>query len=198
MTDERVQQLSDRFPKDVSEHYQQMIPAYQKGYADYVFQTDQEATQNRRIKQLAKTFRAYATKPYHYLQPLSPEDAMQVATDWQLPLEQQGYLRKPNPAHTQLQVIKNGLFFGYCWFEQRDDALHLAFAMAPRFRGLGHGRAFYQAIEDYLRTDVSARQLILTLSQESAVALAFAETIGFHHSEIKDGYIIMTKSLIKE
>ncbi len=31
-----------------------MIPSYQLGYADYVYQTDSYATQNRRIKNLAK------------------------------------------------------------------------------------------------------------------------------------------------
>ncbi|WP_162012772.1 GNAT family N-acetyltransferase [Streptococcus sp. S784/96/1] len=198
MTDERVQQLSARFPKDVSEHYQQMIPAYQKGYADYVFQTDQEATQNRRIKQLTKTFRGYATKPYHYLQPLSAEDALQVATSWRLSPEKQDSLLNPKPNQSSFQVIKNGLFFAYCCVEEQNGTLVLAFAIAPQYRDNGHGRACYQAIEDYLKTSLTANRISLNLSPEEADNISFLESLGFQNVSNQDGYHLMTKPLVKE
>lgn len=53
----RLNQLMLRFPEDVQLIFNEMIPSYQLGYADYVYQTDDVATQNRRIKNLAKNFR---------------------------------------------------------------------------------------------------------------------------------------------
>ena len=53
----RLNQLMLRFPEDVQLIFNEMIPSYQLGYADYVYQTDDVATQNRRIKNLAKNLR---------------------------------------------------------------------------------------------------------------------------------------------
>ncbi len=50
----RLNELILRFPEDVQLIFKDMIPSYQLGYADYVYQTDNYATQNRRIKNLAK------------------------------------------------------------------------------------------------------------------------------------------------
>jgi ribosomal-protein-alanine N-acetyltransferase len=66
----RLNQLMLRFPEDVQLIFNEMIPSYQLGYADYVYQTDDVATQNRRIKNLAKNFRKM---DYFYVMSL-PQD----------------------------------------------------------------------------------------------------------------------------
>ncbi|MGT2907163.1 hypothetical protein [Streptococcus dentiloxodontae] len=49
--------LSERFPTDIQPICDEMIYAYQQSYADYVYQTLVNETQNRPIKNLVKSFR---------------------------------------------------------------------------------------------------------------------------------------------
>ena len=75
----RVGDLLREFPEDVQFIFQEMIPVYQRGYADYVYKTDKADVQQRRIKNLAKSFRRM---DYFYIMPLDQELAVAIAT-WQ-------------------------------------------------------------------------------------------------------------------
>lgn len=179
MINERIQSLIDRFPDDVSAHYQQMVPSYQKGYADYVFQTDKLDIQNRRLKQLSKNFRSYVDKPYHYIQPLSPEDAQEIVDKWNPTPEQARAILTISEKRPYFQVIKNGWFFGYCCFEEIGGILQVDFGMNPAYMGGGNGRAFYQAIEDYTISHFEPSKLCIDFLCDDERALAFAGKIGY-------------------
>ncbi len=73
----RLNDLLNRFPEDVQIIFKEMIQAYQLGYVDYVYQTDKVDVQNRRIKNLIKSFRRM---DYFYVMPLSQDLALEIAT----------------------------------------------------------------------------------------------------------------------
>lgn len=49
MTKQQIEKLADLLPPFAAKLYLDMIPEFQEGYASYVYQTQIEDTQNRRI-----------------------------------------------------------------------------------------------------------------------------------------------------
>ncbi|EHI69490.1 hypothetical protein ACVRY7_02195 [Streptococcus ictaluri] len=50
-----IQKVAKELGPEAGRFYQNMIEDFQKGYADYVFQTDKIETQARRLKHLGKS-----------------------------------------------------------------------------------------------------------------------------------------------
>lgn len=59
-----------------------MVPEYQTGYVDYIYQTDDPAVQDRRIKYMSKLFQFWQKKPWFYILPSSKEANAQMIKDW--------------------------------------------------------------------------------------------------------------------
>lgn len=184
----RLNQLMLRFPEDVQLIFNEMIPSYQLGYADYVYQTDDVATQNRRIKNLAKNFRKM---DYFYIMPLPQDLALEIANQWryQPPLEAYSISATPE-AYAEMispeargdrffSVIRNAALMGYFQVEQVGKELSLQLGMKPSLMGRGNGRAFYQTIEDYIVEHYHPEQLSLTVAICNQRAQALFRAVGF-------------------
>uniref|UniRef100_UPI00289A49C0 N-acetyltransferase n=1 Tax=Streptococcus parasuis TaxID=1501662 RepID=UPI00289A49C0 len=149
----RLNQLMLRFPEDVQLIFNEMISSYQLGYADYVYQTDDVATQNRRIKNLAKNLRKM---DYFYVMSLPQDLALEIANQWQYPSPYDFYsVSSQLETYTQIitpeargdrffAVIRNAALMGYFQVEQVDKELSFHLGMKPSLMGQGNGRAFYQ------------------------------------------------------
>ncbi|MDQ8758669.1 hypothetical protein [Streptococcus ruminantium] len=90
----RLNELILRFPEDVQLIFKNMISSYQLGYVDYVYQTDNNATQNRRIKNLIKNFRRM---DYFYIMPLQQDLALEIANQWRYEAPYDVYNVSANP-----------------------------------------------------------------------------------------------------
>lgn len=190
----RVGDLLREFPEDVQFIFQEMILAYQRGYADYVYKTDKADVQQRRIKNLAKSFRRM---DYFYIMPLDQELAVAIAT-WQYEAPYDFYdaradeedlaelLSQEAREGRYFAVIRNGALMGYFCLEW-DAAGHgaeLGLGMNPLYTGKGQGIAFYQTIEDYIRTNYPAcRQLDLAVADFNGRARHLYQAVGFTEQE---------------
>ena len=184
----RLNQLMLRFPEDVQLIFNEMIPSYQLGYADYVYQTDDVATQNRRIKNLAKNFRKM---DYFYVMSLPQDLALEIANQWQYPSPYDFYsVSSQSETYTQFitpeargdrffAVIRNAALMGYFQVEQVDKELSLHLGMKPFLMGQGNGRAFYQTIEDYIVEHYHPEQLSLSVAICNQRAQALFRAVGF-------------------
>lgn len=107
-----------------------MIPEYKEGYLNYVFQTDKEDIQKRRIKNLAKNFRRLEGNPYFYVMPMSQHSALDIIENWKfqkpfnlynvadnLKLEEQ-IKNEDQREGKYFQVIRNGALFGWTSLEK--------------------------------------------------------------------------------
>ncbi|MBM7643303.1 GNAT family N-acetyltransferase [Streptococcus loxodontisalivarius] len=189
LENKKLEELILRFPEDVQEIFSQMIISYQLGYVDYVYQTDDVSIQNRRIKNLVKSFRRM---DYFYVMPLSQDLALDVINQWAYPKEFSSFeINHKHPNYSQfiseeargdsyLAIIRNGAHIGYAYFvAQPDGDIDLTFALKPNRMGKGLGVAFYQSIEDYLKTNHQAKRLLLELSLDNSRALRLMEKLGY-------------------
>ena len=184
----RLNELILRFPADVQLIFKNMIMAYQLGYVDYVYQADQVATQNRRIRNLIKNFR---NMDYFYVMPLSQDLALEIATEWKYPAPYDFYDATADPEdYAELvseeargdhffAVIRNGALMGYFCVFPTGTSLELGLGMKPSYTGQGNGRAFYQTIEDYLRNNYEEKIIELSVAAFNERAQHLYEQCGF-------------------
>ncbi|WP_238138870.1 GNAT family N-acetyltransferase [Streptococcus suis] len=201
----RLNELILRFPEDVQLIFKDMIPSYQLGYVDYVFQTDNYATQNRRIKNLSKNFRKMG---YFYIMPLPQDLALEIANQWcyQPPLD--AYTISANPKiYAEMispearggrffAVIHNAALMGYFCIDQDGETVDIRLGMKPSLTGQGNGRAFYQTIEDYLVEHVQPVSINLTVASFHQAAQTLFHALGFTEREKQADYIKMEKKLV--
>ncbi|WP_247644658.1 hypothetical protein [Streptococcus sp. NLN64] len=118
----------ERFPEDVQLILREMIPSYQQGYLDYVYQTDKPEIQARRIKNLVKNFRMM---DYTFVMSLPQELALEIVSDWQYP---PGFTELLDPSQFELLdaeasegrefgVIWNGRSLGHFRLDQTDKSV---------------------------------------------------------------------------
>ncbi|MET3557343.1 ribosomal-protein-alanine N-acetyltransferase [Streptococcus rupicaprae] len=168
--------LSDRFSAPIAELFDQMIPAFQKGYADYVYQTDNPDVQKRRIKNLEKNFQKLLNKPSYYAYPLSPEEARELLKRWQI--------TEPLPkVHAEvsfhLQILRNGALLGLCQVDIQGKDLLLHPHLTPEWMDQEIRQVFYQTLEDYLRNQYPGQTLRLILPSADSVDLDFFQSMGY-------------------
>lgn len=188
LENKRLNELILRFPEDVQLIFKDMIPSYQLGYTDYVYQTDNVDTQNRRIKNLVKNFRKM---DYFYVMPLPQDLALEIASQWRYEppydfynasADAKDYAELISPearGERFFAVIRNGALMGYFCIDQTGDSLELGLGMKPSFTGQGQGRAFYQAIEDYIKQHYTVRRLRLQVATFNQRAMALYQAVGF-------------------
>lgn len=184
----RLNELILRFPEDVQLIFKNMISSYQLGYVDYVYQTDNNATQNRRIKNLIKNFRRM---DYFYIMPLQQDLALEIANQWRYEAPYDVYNVSANPeAYAELispearenrffAVIRNAALMGYFRLELVGSCLEIGLGMKPSLTGQGNGRAFYQAIEDYLKEQYAPDSICLAVAKFNQRAQALYRAVGF-------------------
>lgn len=188
----RLNELISRFPEDVQVLFQDMIPAYQLGYVDYVYQTDKVDVQQRRIKNLAKTFRCM---DYYSVMPLTQDLALEIANQWMYEPPYDFYNAVADPedyaelispearGDRYFAVIRNAGLLGYFTYEWSADVLTLGLGMKPERTGQGDGRAFYQVIEDYLIKECSPRKLSLAVATFNERAQRLYRAVGYREIE---------------
>lgn len=145
-----------RFPTDVQLILADMIPRYQQGYLDYVYQTEKVDIQARRIKNLVKNFRKM---DYTYVMPMPQDLALEITQDWLFPAElvfSLGEMKDQllSPAAREgkyFVVIWNGALLGYFRILPQGDTLDLFLALKPKYLRQGKGVRFYQAIEAFIK-----------------------------------------------
>lgn len=211
----RLNDLLNRFPEDVQIIFKEMIQAYQLGYVDYVYQTDKVDVQNRRIKNLIKSFRRM---DYFYVMPLSQDLALEIATQWRYDVPYDFYNAAADPedyaelvsaearADRYFAVIRNGALMGYFCFEKTNEGLELGLGMKPSYTGQGNGRAFYKTIEDYLKENLSPKKIRLAVAAFNERAQALYRAVGYtevnHYPQKTNGgvydFIAMEKELKDE
>ncbi|HFI0256644.1 TPA: N-acetyltransferase [Streptococcus suis] len=200
----RLNELLLRFPEDVQVIFKEMISSYQLGYVDYVYQTDNHATQNRRIKNLAKNFRKM---DYFYIMPLPQDLALEIANQWhyQPPLDVYNF-SVDSAAYAELisseargeryfAVIRNAALMGYFCIDQDGATVDICLGMKPSLIGLGNGRAFYQTIEDYIVEQYQPDSLKLTVAFSNQIAQTLFRAVGFTEREKQAEYIKMEKKV---
>ncbi|MCP8379484.1 GNAT family N-acetyltransferase [Streptococcus suis] len=185
--------------------FKDMIPSYQLGYVDYVYQTDSYATQNRRIKNLAKNFRRM---DYFYIMPLPQDLALEIANQWRYQPPLDAYTISANPeTYAEMispeargdrffAVIRNAALMGYFCIDQDSETVDIHLGMKPSLTGQGNGRAFYQTIEDYVVEHVQPASIKLTVASSHQVAQKLFPALGFTEIEKQAEYIKMEKKLV--
>lgn len=203
MSEQRVAELISRLPDDVVPLFVEMIAAYQIGYADYVYQARDAAVQERRIKNMAKNFRKM---DYYYLMPLSQDLAVEIATEWQYEppyhiydkVEDATFLSEEARGDHYFAVIRNGVLLGYVGVERRAEGIAVELGMKPAYTGQGRGRAFYEAIEAYLKEHVAPAKLSVEVSAFNQRALALFAAVGFVERQRRREHLILEKELEHE
>ena len=145
-----------RLPTDVQLILADMIPRYQQGYLDYVYQTEKVDIQARRIKNLVKNFRKM---DYTYVMPMPQDLALEIIQDWLFPAEfvfslgeMKGVLLSPVTGEGKyFVVIWNGALLGYFRLLPQGDKLDLFLALKPKYLRQGRGARFYQTIEAFIK-----------------------------------------------
>lgn len=174
-----------RFPTDVQLILADMIPRYQQGYLDYVYQTEKVEIQARRIKNLVKNFRKM---DYTYVMPMPQDLALEIAQDWLFPAELVVSLEEMkdqllSPAAREgkyFVVIWNGALLGYFRILPQGDTLDLFLALKPKYLRQGKGARFYQAIEAFIKEQEQGTALQVETSEPKVQD--FFRTCGFSWS----------------
>ena len=190
MEEKRIETIAQRMTETGRAIYLAMIPPYQSGYANYVFQTDKPDIQARRIKNLDKNFRRLLSQPYFYIQVMSQHSAEEIAS-WQYPAPYDFYnmeadqeelaelLSATSRENTYYEVIRNGALFGFACFLQKNKTLEIGLGMKPDQTGQGLGRDFYQAIEDFALQQFDCQFLSLSVADFNQRALALYQKVGY-------------------
>lgn len=213
MLEKRVNQIAQKLSPQGREIYLAMIPAYISGYVDYVFQTDKPDVQARRIKNLDKNFRRLLIEPYFWIQPMSQESAEEIAK-WCYPAPYDFYdmaadeedltelLSATSRKNTYYEVIRNGALFGFACFYPEKEQLEIGLGMKPNQTGQGLGVVFYQAIEDFARSQFDCHTFCLSVASFNQRALKLYQKVGYtkvadYHQSTNGGYYPFIK-LIKQ
>ncbi|HEM3202699.1 TPA: GNAT family N-acetyltransferase [Streptococcus suis 8830] len=145
---------------------------------------------------------------YFYIMPLPQDLALEIANQWryQAPLDaytisadQKTYAEMISPearGDRFFAVIRNATLMGYFCIDQDGETVDIRFGMKPSLTGQGNGRAFYQAIEDYLVEHVQPASIKLTVASSHQVAQKLFHALGFTEIEKQAEYIKMEKKLV--
>lgn len=92
-------------------------------------------------------------------------------------------------------VIRNAALMGYFCIDQDGETVDIRLVMKPSLMGQGNGRAFYQAIEDYVE-HVQPASIKLTVASSHQAAQALFHALGFAEREKQAEYIKMEKKVV--
>ncbi|MGT2686435.1 GNAT family N-acetyltransferase [Streptococcus porcinus] len=211
----QIEEILRRLDPKASAYFQTIIPEYQKGYVDYIYQTEDYEVQGRRLKYISKLFQVWQDKPWYYLMPLSQEAAETIANDWQYPSPYDFYNLTADPddydeiinpdlrRDTYVQVIRNGILFGFASFVVHDKELEIGLGMAPKWTGQSYGSDFLKAIEDYALKTYQVECFVLNVAAFNQRARKLYSKCGYkeerHFAQETNGsvydFVRMTKSV---
>ncbi|CAM4277762.1 GNAT family acetyltransferase [Streptococcus penaeicida] len=187
----KIQEILKRLDPQASAYFKEIIPEYQKGYVDYIYQSDICSVQKRRLKYMSKLFQVWQKKPWYYIMPLTQHSAEIIAKDWQYPAPYDFYDLAADPEdyaeimdpelrqNSYFQVIRNGILFGFASFEKQGSELEIGLGMAPKWTGQSHGAAFLKAIEEYAQANYQAQTLVLNVATFNSRAIKCYENLGY-------------------
>lgn len=178
-----------------SAYFKSIIPEYQNGYIDYIYQSDKADIQKRRLKYISKLFQIWQDNPWYYIMPMTQESAEIIAKDWLYPAPYDFYNLAADPEdyaemidpklrqNSYFQVIRNGILFGFASFNQQGSELEIGLGMAPKWTGQSHGKDFLRTIEDYTKANYSCDTLVLNVAAFNSRAISLYTNSGYKKIE---------------
>ncbi|HEM2802910.1 TPA: GNAT family N-acetyltransferase [Streptococcus suis] len=145
---------------------------------------------------------------YFYIMPLPQDLALEIANQWRYQPPLDAYTISANPeTYAEMispeargdrffAVIRNAALMGYFCIDQDGETVDIHLGMKPSLMGQGNGRAFYQAIEDYLVEHVQPASIKLTVASSHQVAQKLFRALGFTEIEKQAAYIKMEKKVV--
>ncbi|AEF25392.1 GNAT family N-acetyltransferase [Streptococcus parauberis] len=192
---DKTQEVLKRLDPQASAYFKDIIPEYQKGYLNYIYQSDNCSVQKRRLKYMSKLFLLWQKKPWFYIMPMTQESAEIIAKDWLYPAPYDFYNLAADPEdyaemidpklrqNSYFQVIRNGILFGFASFEINDKELEIGLGMAPKWTGQSHGKDFLRTIEDYTKANYSCDTLVLNVAAFNSRAISLYTNSGYKKIE---------------
>lgn len=212
MTKQQIEKLADLLPPFAAKLYLDMIPEFQEGYASYVYQTQKEDTQNRRIKQLTKSFARLLDTPSFYVMPLSVQVGKQLLRNEEITCHSlssveaiQAFEAAVEDEKEVLQLLRNGSRLALLVLEEANETVHMDLGILTKVEQKVISPAMLTAIEEYLLATTEGNALQLTVTVEQGAARTFYQAHGFHQKaddlvfKPTDGKLIcqMVKDLFK-
>lgn len=192
---DKTQEVLKRLDPQASAYFKDIIPEYQKGYLNYIYQSDNCSVQKRRLKYMSKLFLLWQKKPWFYIMPMTQESAEIIAKDWLYPAPYDFYNLAADPEdyaemidpklrqNSYFQVIRNGILFGFASFEINDKELEIGLGMALKWTGQSHGKDFLRTIEDYTKANYSCDTLVLNVAAFNSRAISLYTNSGYKKIE---------------
>lgn len=125
------------------------------------------------------------------IETLSQEHALEIANDWHYPAPYDFYNLENDPEDYQeivnpdlrgnnyYQVMKDGELYGFFAVSTNETSLDLGLGMKPKHCGKGEGKAFMQAILDYLAIHRPSKVITLSVVDFNARAQQLYLNMGF-------------------
>ncbi|HEL1204791.1 TPA: GNAT family N-acetyltransferase [Streptococcus equi subsp. zooepidemicus] len=200
MVKQRVDRIASQLDELTQKLYLTMVPEYQEGYANYVYQTDQPAVQRRRIKHMNKTFHRLLSEPSFYLMPMTQHSAKIIAHDWTCSLSYECYSMTADSWDYQallspqargdhyFQVLRNGVLFGFASFFEQESELEIGLGMAPDAAYQEDGASFLSSIEAFASTTYPQETYILNVASFNKGAQSLYQKMGYQPTSSFEQY----------
>ncbi|HEK9073056.1 TPA: GNAT family N-acetyltransferase [Streptococcus equi subsp. zooepidemicus] len=200
MVKQRVDRIASQLDELTQKLYLTMVPEYQEGYANYVYQTDQPAVQQRRIKHMNKTFHRLLSEPSFYLMPMTQHSAKIIAHDWTCSLSYECYSMTADSWDYQallspqargdhyFQVLRNGVLFGFASFFEQESELEIGLGMAPDAAYQEDGASFLSSIEAFASTTYPQETYVLKVASFNKGAQSLYQKMGYQPTSSFEQY----------
>ncbi|HEL0021387.1 TPA: GNAT family N-acetyltransferase [Streptococcus equi subsp. zooepidemicus] len=200
MVKQRVDRIASQLDELTQKLYLTMVPEYQEGYANYVYQTDQPAVQRRRIKHMNKTFHRLLSEPSFYLMPMTQHSAKIIAHDWTCSLSYEYYSMTADSWDYQallspqvrgdhyFQVLRNGVLFGFASFFEQESELEIGLGMAPDAAYQEDGASFLSSIEAFASTTYPQETYVLNVASFNKGAQSLCQKMGYQPTSSFEQY----------
>ncbi|HEK9983288.1 TPA: GNAT family N-acetyltransferase [Streptococcus equi subsp. zooepidemicus] len=191
MVKQRVDRIASQLDELTQKLYLTMVPEYQEGYANYVYQTDQPAVQRRRIKHMNKTFHRLLSEPSFYLMPMTQHSAEIIAHDWiyspayecySMTADSWDYQALLSPqarGDHYFQVLRNGVLFGFASFFEQESELEIGLGMASDVAYQEDGASFLSSIEAFASTTYPQKIYVLNIASFNKGAQSLCQKMGY-------------------
>ncbi|HEL0664668.1 TPA: GNAT family N-acetyltransferase [Streptococcus equi subsp. zooepidemicus] len=200
MVKQRVDRIASQLDELTQKLYLTMVPEYQEGYANYVYQTDQPAVQRRRIKHMNKTFHRLLSEPSFYLMPMTQHSAEIIAHDWiyspayecySMTADSWDYQALLSPqarGDHYFQVLRNGVLFGFASFFEQESELEIGLGMIPDAAYQEDGASFLSSIEAFASTTYPQETYVLNVASFNKGAQSLYQKMGYQPTSSFEQY----------
>ncbi|MCD3442700.1 GNAT family N-acetyltransferase [Streptococcus equi] len=200
MVKQRVDRIASQLDELTQKLYLTMVPEYQEGYANYVYQTDQPSVQRRRIKHMNKTFHRLLSEPSFYLMPMTQHSAEIIAHDWiyspayecySMTADSWDYQALLSPqarGDHYFQVLRNGVLFGFASFFEQESELEIGLGMAPDAAYQEDGASFLSSIEAFASTTYPQETYVLNVASFNKGAQSLYQKMGYQPTSSFEQY----------